>query len=65
MYTIKSKKNPNSAKICFSTTDIVKAGGRRTPMPRPTVFKDKTTYDRNKMRADLRKTIKEVRHDYR
>ena len=34
--------------------DSIKQSRDRTPMPRPTVFKDKTKYDRNAAKDDRR-----------
>lgn len=32
-----------------------RAGGRKEPMPRPAVFKDKSKYDRNRQKAENRR----------
>ena len=45
-----------------SKLDILNQTRDRTPMPRPTVFKDKKKYDRNVMKDEGRKE-KEAHHD--
>lgn len=38
---------------------LVKRTRPREPMPRPVVFKDKTKYDRNRSKKELREEVEE------
>lgn len=48
---MKTNKKEAKKKLKEKLDMYNQAGGRREPMPRPTVFRDKSKYDRNRQKA--------------